>query len=315
MEQSEPIQPSQSPAPQSSGNHTRGPSPVPLPALPGKLTEFAVMSLGAALVAVGVYFFKFPNHFSMGGVSGLSVLLSQLIPAHIVTPGFLNTAINVIFLFFGFLLLDKNFGFKTIYCTLLYSLLTQFFEWAFPLTAPLTNQKTLELFFAVILPAFGAAILFNMGASTGGTDIVAMIIKKYTGLNAGNALLLSDILIAASALLVFDVETGLFSLLGLCLKSVLVDSAIESINRRKSFTVVTHDPEPVCRFITQELGRGATVWKGQGAYTHHDQYIVLSALNRHQAVLLRNFLRQNDPHAFILVTNSSEIFGKGFLQA
>ena len=280
-----------------------------------RLHEFALMTLGSALVAVGVYFFKFPNHFSMGGVSGLSILLGQLIPATVVTPGVINTAINVLYLILGFAVLNRGFGLKTVYCSLLYSVLVQALEWVCPLNGPLTDQKMLELFFAVILPALGSAILFNLDASTGGTDIMAMILKKFTGLDVGRALLISDVLIAAAALFIFDSETGLFSLLGLALTSILVDSVIESLNRRKSFTVVTHDPEPVCRYITETLGRGATVWQGQGAYTHQDQYVILTALSRHQAVQLRNHLRQTDPNAFMLITNSSEIFGKGFLRA
>ena len=279
------------------------------------LTAFLLMTLGSALVAVGVYFFKFPNHFSIGGVSGLSILLGQLIPSQLVTPATINTVITLLFLLLGFLVLDRSFGLKTVYCSLLYSGLIQLFERLCPLSQPLTGQKMLELFFAVILPALGSAILFNMDASTGGTDIMAMILKKYTGLDVGRALLLSDVVIAAAALLVFDVETGLFALLGLALKSVLVDSVIESLNRNKSCTVVTHAPEPVCRYINDTLHRGATIWKGQGAYTGQEQYVILTALSRHQAVQLRNYLRQNDPHAFMLITNSSEIFGKGFLRA
>ena len=279
------------------------------------LATFLLMSLGSVLVAVGVYFFKFPNHFSMGGVSGLSILLGQLIPSRVATPATINTVITVLFLVLGFLVLDRYFGMKTVYCSLLYTGVIQVLERFFPLERPLTDQKILELFFAVLLPALGAAILFNMDASTGGTDIMAMILKKYTGLDVGRALLLSDVTIAASALLVFDVETGLFSLLGLALKSVLVDTVIESLNRKKSFTVVTHTPEPVCHFINEGLHRGATVWKGQGAYTGQDQFIILTALSRQQAVQLRNYLKRTDPHAFMLITNSSEIFGKGFLRA
>lgn len=285
------------------------------PTLRQRLTHFFLMTLGACLVSVGVYFFKFPNHFSMGGVSGLSILLGQLIPSHLVTPATINTAITILFLVLGFLVLDRSFGLKTVYCSLLYSGVIQVLERVCPLSHPLTDEKMLELFFAVLLPALGSAILFNMSASTGGTDIMAMILKKYTGMDVGRALLVSDVLIAAGALLVFDVETGLFSLLGLALKSVLVDSVIESLNRKKSFTVVTHDPEPVCHYINNTLHRGATVWKGQGAYTGQDQYVILTALSRHQAVALRNYLRQTDPHAFMLITNSSEIFGKGFLRA
>ncbi len=279
-----------------------------------RCAELAMMTLGAALTAVGVYFFKFPNHFSMGGVSGLSILLGQLIPDHVVSTATINTVITVFFLVVGFLALDKSFGFKTVYCSLLYSLMIQALERLAPMTQPLTDQKMLELFFAVILPALGSGILFNISASTGGTEILAMILKKHTGLDVGKALLASDVLIALGALFVFDIETGLYSLLGLALKSTLVDTVIESLNRKKSFTVVTHEPQGVCRFINEELHRGATVWKGQGAYTHQEQYIILAALSRHQAVLLRNYLRRNDPHAFMLITNSSEIFGKGFLR-
>lgn len=285
------------------------------PTLKQTLAAFLLMSLGSGLVAVGVYFFKFPNHFSMGGVSGLSILLGQLIPSRVVTPATINTVITLLFLALGFLVLDKSFGLRTVYCSLLYSGIIQLLEEVCPLSRPLTDEKMLELFFAVLLPALGAAILFNMDASTGGTDIMAMILKKYSGLDVGRALLLSDVAIAAFALLVFDIETGLFSLLGLALKSVLVDTVIESLNRKKSFTVVTHTPEPVCRFINGELHRGATVWKGQGAYTGQEQYIILTALSRQQAVQLRNYLKRTDPHAFMLITNSSEIFGKGFLRA
>lgn len=273
------------------------------------------MTLGASLVAVGVYFFKFPNHFSMGGVSGLSILLGKVIPSTLVTPATINTVITLLYLVLGFVVLDHGFGLRTVYGSLVYSGLIQLLEWVCPLSSPLTNQKMLELFFAVILPALGSAILFNVDASTGGSDILAMILKKYTGLDAGRALLLSDIAIAASALLVFDIETGLFSLLGLILKSVIVDSVIESLNRKKSFLVVVHNPEPVCHFINDTMCRGATVWKAKGAYTNQDQYVVLTALSRHQAVQLRNYLKRTDPRAFMLITNSSEIFGKGFLRA
>lgn len=278
------------------------------------VTEFLLMTFGTAVTALGIYFFKFPNHFSTGGVSGLSILLGHLIPAHVISTATINSIITLLSLVLGFLVLDKSFGFKTVYCTLLYTGVIQLLEFLLPLSQPLTDEKLLELFFAIILPALGSAVLFNLGASTGGTDIVAMILKKYTGMDVGRALLVTDVLITAAALFVFDIETGLFSLLGLALRSVLVDSAIESLNRRKSFTVVTQDPEPVCHFINETMGRGATLWKAQGAYTHHDQYVILTALSRRQAVLLRNFLKQTDPHAFMLITNSSEIFGKGFLR-
>ena len=277
------------------------------------LRDILLMTLGTALVSVGVYFFKFPNNFSMGGVSGLAVLLGKLIPQ--LSPSTFNSIINLLFLVLGFLLLDKGFGFRTVYCSLLYAGLVQLFEVICPLDGPLTDQLMLELLFAVILPAIGSAILFNIGASSGGTDIAAMILKKYSGMDVGRALLVSDVAIAAAALVVFNVQAGLCSLLGLALKSVLVDSAIESFNRRKAFFVITSHPEEVCDYVTHTLVRGATVWQAQGAYTHEVNHVVLTVLSRGQAVMLRRHLKEVDPHAFLIVANSSEIFGKGFLRA
>ena len=162
--------------------------------------------------------------------------------------------------------------------------------------------------------AISPCLAIDIGASGGGTDILAMILKKYSSLDIGRALLYVDILVAASTFLVVNIETGLFSILGLVLKSVLVDTVIESLNRKKSFILVTSDPEAVAAFITHDLHRSATIWEAKGAYSHETKWVVLAALNRAQAVTLRRHLKETDPHAFMLITNSSEIFGKGFLR-
>lgn len=277
------------------------------------LWEFFLLTIGTALVAVGTYFFKFPNQFSTGGVTGIAVILSSIFPS--ISSSLFASVINVAFLILGFLVLNRGFGVRTVYCTLLFSGMLTGMEWLFPMSHPLTDEKLLELFFGVIFPALGSAILFNAQSSTGGTDILAMILKKFTSLDIGMALLYVDVLIAGSTLILIDVETGLFSLLGLVLKSVLVDSVIESLNRKKSFILVTSCPKEVCDFITHDLHRSATFWKGEGAYSHQDKWVVLTALSRAQAVALRRHLKSIDPHAFMLITNSSEIFGKGFLRA
>lgn len=277
-----------------------------------RLKEFGLITLGTLLVAMGVYFFKFPNNFSTGGVSGLSVLLAKILPFPAAT---ISAVINLIFLLLGFLVLGRSFSEKTIYCSLLFSALLQGFEWLWPMRAPFTDQKMLELFFAVILPALGSALLFNFGASTGGTDITAMILKKFTGLDIGRALLVADVFIAGSTLFIFDIETGLFCLLGLILKSALVDSIIESLNRRKCVMIVTVHPDEIQRYIIDTLQRSATVWEATGAFSGTEHTVLLTALTRFQAVALRQYAKSVDSTAFVLVTNSSEIFGKGFLRA
>ncbi len=274
------------------------------------LTELFLMTLGTLLVTIGVYFFKFPNHFSTGGVSGLSIVVSKLVPG-ISTATFV-LIINCVLLVVGFLAFGRGFSTKTVYCSLLLSFSLSALERFVPLTAPLTTQPMLELFFSVMLPAIGSAILFNIYASTGGTDILAMLLKRHTSLNIGNALLLTDVVIASSSLLVYGIEVGLFSLLGLLLKSQVVDLVIEGLNRSKFFTIVTAKPEEVCAYIVGELNRGATRYPAFGAYSGEARTVILCATNRMQAVRLRAFVRQTDQQAFIMITNTSEIIGKGF---
>ena len=141
-----------------------------------EINNFLLVTLGTVLTAVGIYFFKFPNNFSTGGVSGISILLGRLVP--FLSPAVTMWAINLILLLVGFLFFGRGFGLMTAYCSMLYSFLTWLFEVIYPMTQPFTDQPFLELCFAMMLPAVGSAILFNCNASSGGTDIVAMILKK-----------------------------------------------------------------------------------------------------------------------------------------
>lgn len=276
---------------------------------PGGKT-WLLVTLGTVILSVGVYFFKFPNNFSTGGVSGISIILARLIP--VLSPAVTMWAINLLLLLLGFVVLGRGFGMLTAYCSMLFSFLTWLFERVFPMDHPFTDQPFLELCFAMMLPALGSAILFNCNASSGGTDIVAMILKKYTDLDIGKALLLSDALIAFSACFVFDIRTGLFSVLGLIIKAFVVDSVIESINLCKYFSIVTTHPEEVCSYIMETLKHGCTTLDAEGAYTHTNKKLILAACRRGEAVRLRQFVRSVDPKAFISITNTSEIIGKGF---
>ena len=110
----------------------------------------------------------------------------------------------------------------------------------------------------------------------------------------------------------FDTQTGLFSLCGLLAKSLVVDGVIENINLCKYFTIICDNPDPICDFILNDLNRSATIYHAQGAYQHNDKTVIITITKRSQAVELRNFIRRTQPGAFIAITNSSEIIGKGF---
>lgn len=207
-------------------------------------------------------------------------------------------------------------GIKTMGWTLYSSFMLSFYssmcEKLFPMSQPLTDDTLLELCFAVALPALASGIVFNIGASTGGTEIVAMILHKYIKVEIGRALLLSDIGIVLFAAYLYGPQTGMYCVLGLIGRSTIVDTAIESLNLSKVCTVITSRPEPIRHFVTETLGRTATQQNATGVYTGEPRTMIMVALTRRQAGLLRDFLRREDPEAFLTIVNSSEIIGKGF---
>ena len=274
------------------------------------MKEFLLVTAGTLLVAIGVYFFKFPNNFSTGGVSGISIVLTKFFP-HFSASNFV-TFLNMFLLVIGFLVFGKGFGAKTAYSTILMSAVLELLDNFIPMFQPLTDQPLMELIFAVGLPAVGSAILFNIEASTGGTDIVAMILKKYTSMNIGRALIVSDLVITLLAWVAYGPRVGLFSILGLVVKSTMLDSVLESFHMCKYFTIITKNPDLICDYIIHQLNRSATCMQGQGAFAHEDETVVLTVMSRHQAILLRRFIRKNDPKTFMMITNTSEIIGKGF---
>lgn len=274
-----------------------------------QLKNIIVMTLGVVFLTVGVYFFKIPNGFSTGGVSGIGTLLGKITP---VSPAAWISAVNVVLLIVGFLFLGRETGAKTVYCSLLFSALTYICEIFIPINSPLSEQPFLELVYAIILTAIGSALMFNCGASSGGTDIVALILKKYTSLDVGKAILCADCLIAASSFLVFGIETGLFSLAGLFAKAFLVDGVIESLNSCKYFVVITSKADEVSEFIMKTLHHGATVHEAKGEYTGKKKYMVHTVCRRAEAIRLRKYIKEIDPHSFIIITTSSEIIGRGF---
>ncbi len=271
--------------------------------------DYIVITLAVIIMDLGIYAFKFPNHFSFGGVSGLAVVLNEILG---ISAAQINLVINLALLVIGFAVLGKSFGLKTAYATVLSSVVLSLMEKMMPISAPLTNQPMLELAYAIALPAVAAALLFYVDASGGGTDIVAMILKKYTTIDIGTALLISDVAIVALSFVAFDVRTGLFSVCGLLAKSIFVDRTMDQMRLCKYFTIISSKPEPICDFIQNVLNRSTTLYNAEGGYSHENKKVILCALDRRQAVILQRFIRQTDDSAFIMITKSSETFGKGF---
>ena len=146
----------------------------------------------------------------------------------------------------------------------------------------------------------------------GGTDITAMILKKYTHINIGKALFLIDSVITLTTFFVFDITTGLLSITGLLLRTLIIDNVIEDINLSKYFTIITNHPQEINDYITNILHRGATVCKCSGAFSNNEKTLILTVMNRSQSIMLRNYTKAVDKNAFMVISNTSDIIGNGF---
>ncbi len=274
-----------------------------------KIKNITIMTIGCILLAIGVYFFKIPNGFATGGVTGIGTVLAAITP---LSPGAWIWLLNIALLFVGFLFLGKGNGVKTVYCSMLYSAITYVLEITIPLTKPLSDEPLLELVYAMLLTSIGSALIFDAGASSGGTDITALILKKYTNIDVGKALLAVDFVVAASSFFIFNIKTGLFSLLGLFAKAFIVDAVIDNLNTCKYFVVITDKREEISAYIMETLHHGVTVASVVGEYTKQEKAMIHTVCKRVEAIRLRSKIREIDPKAFVIITTSSEIVGRGF---
>jgi Uncharacterized conserved protein len=275
-----------------------------------KFKDFMLINLGLALVAAGIHFFKTPNHFATGGVSGIAIVAQHFFPRTNIGP--IMLVINILFLFAGYALIGRNFGSKTVYSSFALSGMVWLLDKIYPMTQPFTHDGMLELIMAILLPAVGSAIAFNLNASTGGTDIVAKVLNKLTNIDIGKALLMADFVITILAGFVYGIRIGMYSFLGLILKAFVIDSVIENLNLRKQLVIVSEKSELIQQYILKVLHRGATVHIAHGAFTDHEEHVITTVVTRAQAVALRKYIREIDPGSFITITNTSEIIGKGF---
>lgn len=275
-----------------------------------QIKSYLFMTVGVILLTVGVYFFKIPNGFVTGGVSGIGTVLGKALP--ILSSATWIAVINIFLLIIGFIFVGKETGIRTAYCSLAFSFFSMILEKIVPVTEPLTTQPFLELVYAIILTAAGSAIMFSQSASSGGTDIVALILKKYSRLNVGQALLYSDFLICLSSFLTFGVEVGLFSLAGLFAKAFLVDGIIDNINSCKYFMVITEKPKEVTEFVISELNHSVTTHQVVGGFSGSEKTMIHTVCHRLDAIRLRKKVKEIDPNAFTVITTTSEIVGRGF---
>lgn len=286
--------------------------------------NWTFMFVGILMMSCSVYFFQTPNNFTMGGVAGIAIVVNKLIAqasekvAAILSQGVIMAIINVFLLILGLIILGKACTIKTIICSLFYTGFIWLFEKLNIIglisdAGTLTDQPFLELVYAILLFGIGGALVFNSGASSGGTDIVALILKKYTKLNVGFALMIIDFIIVCISFYTFDgISGGLYSLLGLFTKSFLLDGVIESMGKTKYLTIITEQPELISDYILKVINHGYTMYDAEGGYSRQKKKVLVTVCKRSEAIKLKIKIHQTDPTAFVIITDANEILGKGF---
>ena len=273
-----------------------------------KIREYALTTLGIVLTAIGLEYFLFPNDIAAGGVSGIALVINGITGWNISIMVFI---LNIILFILAFVVLGKGFGGKSLYATVILSVVMEIIEKVFN-PVMLTENMFLASFFGSALLAMGSAIVFHQGASTGGTSILAAIISKFTPLGVGTALLLNDSIICLLAINVFGIDKGLFGFFSLILIGLLIDKFIDGFNTCKQVFIITSKADMVVNFINKDINRGCTVLNGKGGYTYSEVNIVYTVLSNNQFITLKNFIKEYNPEAFITVNDSKEVLGLGF---
>ncbi|MGL5245106.1 MAG: YitT family protein [Sarcina sp.] len=273
------------------------------------IKEYAIITLGVVLLAIGLEYFYYPNDIVAGGVSGLAKIVNSQFGMSPST--FMNIA-NVILFTLAFILIGGSFGGRSIYAAFGLSMSLTILESMFPKGA-VTNNMLLATVFGSIVSAFGIALVFSQNASTGGTAIIAKILNKFFHIDIGKSLLLADCIVIILALFTFGVDKGLFGLMGVVIMGTLVDYVIDGFNSCKQVMIISSKSDEIADMIMNDIERGCTKLSGIGAYSKEPITVLYVVINRRQFITLKSKIREIDPKAFITVNEVKAVFGEGFI--
>lgn len=272
--------------------------------------RFFLINIGILILSAGLYFFLIPSDLAVGGITGLAMVLNKFIP--MLRVGTIMFIGNVILFIIAFIILGKEFTGYTIYTSLVISGLIDVLDLMVNLKAPLVDDIILNLVYGIMIQGIGMAIILNQGTSTGGTDIVAKIINKYTDFPIGISLLIADVLIVVSSIFAFGIDIGLYAFIGITLNSVIIDKFIAGFNTRIKVVIISEKEREISKYITHEISRGVTLLYGAGGFSNADKRIINTVVSRKEYVKIKKHIKEIDPKAFIWINFVNEVLGEGF---
>lgn len=267
--------------------------------------EIGILSLATAIIAAAVFFFLIPSSTAVSSISGLAIVLRNYIPLPVSA---ITMILNVILLILGFLLCGKEFGAKTVYTSILLPVYLAVLERILPDYTSMTGSDVLDVVCYIFVVSIGLAILFNRNASSGGLDIAAKIVNKFTHMELGKAMSLCGMLIALSSAFVYDKRIVVLSVLGTYLNGMILDHFIfgQNIKRRVCIVSLEH-AEEIRKYILYTLHSGASLYEATGAYTGQKHREIITIVDRHEYQKLMNYIIKEDPTAFVTVYNVSSM--------
>lgn len=284
--------------------------------------ELVIMTLGMLVTAAAVYYFLVPSKLIIGTISGLSIVLSNIFASVglTVTVPVLITIINAVLLILAYLLIDREFGIKTVYTAMILGPLTDFWDKVFPWQKIAVANDTingmsvmgdpwLDLCCFVLLLSASQAILFSINASTGGLDILAKIVNKFFHFDIGASVSVAGAAICCTAFFINDFRMVVIGLIGTWINGLVVDYFTATLNSRKRVCVVSKDYERIRQYIIHDLDRGCTLYEVIGGYTNERSIELVSLLTKEEFSNLLAFIKNNDISAFTTAGNVSEVYG------
>lgn len=272
------------------------------------LLDVIIIVVGCAIYALGLVIFLEPNNIAPGGVSGISMIINFIFP--LASIGVLIIVLNIPLFLAGWKFEGKPFLFKSIFGTILSSILIDFFTGFYSYT----DDPLLAAIYGGLLIGIGLGLVFTRGATTGGSDIIGRLLKvKFPYLSMGRLILFTDLVIVTLAAFVFGhFNYALYALITLSICSVVLDKVLYGVHTAKVAYIISSRPEEVFKRIDTELERGATYLNGEGAFSGNATKVILTAIKLQQIAKLKQIVRDVDPESFVIISDAQEVLGYGF---
>ena len=268
------------------------------------IKEYLIITFGAALAGVAIFFFMLPSHVAVGSGTALAMVLANFIPLPVSA---ITLILNIVLLILGFILVGPEFGAKTVYAAIMVPVSMGVLEYFFPNFKSLTGDQLLDMVCYILVVGIAMAILFSYNASSGGLDIVAKIMSKYLKIQVGTAMSVSGIVVALSSALCYDTKTVVLSVLGTYFGGMIVDKFIFGLNIKRRVCIISQKLEEIVDYILHDLHSGATLYESIGAYGNEHRKEIVVIVDNHEYRSLMEFVRKTDPKAFVTVISVNEL--------